>query len=54
MMYLLPEESPVVFIGSHVARSRCVTLISLTGTIRSTVVLVILMINLENGKGLLA
>lgn len=54
MVYLLPEESPVVLIGSHFARSRSIALISLAGTIRSTVVLVVLVVDLENGKRLLA
>ena len=52
--HLLPEESPVVLIGSHVSRSRSITLISLTSAVGSTVVLVVLVINFENSKGLLA
>ena len=52
--HLLPEESPVVLIGSHVSRRRSITLVSLTSTVRSTVVLVVLVIDFENGKRLLA
>jgi hypothetical protein len=52
--HLLPEESPVVLISSHVSRSRSITLISLTSAVGSTVVLVVLVVDFENSKGLLA
>lgn len=51
---LPPEERPVIRIGSQLARRGSLALVGLTSTVRSTVVLVILVVDLEDSKGLLA
>ena len=51
---LLPEEGPVVRIGGKLTRSGSLARISLAGTVRSTVVGIVLVVNLEDCKSLLA
>lgn len=51
---LPPEECPVIRIGSQLTRRGRSTLVGLTSTVRRTVVLVVLVVDLEDGKGLLA
>ena len=49
-----PEESPVIRISSELVRSRSIAFVSFTSTVGSTVVGIILVIDLEDSKGLLA
>lgn len=51
---LPPEECPVIRIGSQLARRGSSALVGLASTVRCTVVLVILVVDLEDSKGLLA
>jgi hypothetical protein len=51
---LPPEKCPVIRIGSQRARRGSSALVGLASTVRRTVVLVVLVVNPEDSKGLLA
>lgn len=53
-LHLRPEKGPVVIVGSHLTASGRGALIRLASSVRGTVVLVVLVIDAEDGKRLLA
>lgn len=53
-MYLRPEKGPVVIVGSHLIVGGRGALIRLASSVRGTVVVIVLVIDTEDGKRLLA
>lgn len=53
-MYLRPEKGPVIIVVGHLTASGRGALIRLASSVRGTVVVIVLVIDTEDGKRLLA